>query len=104
VTNVPGEDHRAETDAIWDLIEHAQMRLDIIDPYVADTGTLERIMAAGVAGCTFDSSYRRRRARRPCNGRLSTTSRTCKMRESPSTCTPFLPHAEVVLADYRVPV
>ncbi len=38
VTNVPGEDHRAVTDAIWDLIEHAQTRLDIIDPYVADTG------------------------------------------------------------------
>ena len=50
VTNVPGEDHRAVTDAIWDLIEHAQTRLDIIDPYVADTGTLERIMAAARRG------------------------------------------------------
>src|SRR6185312_7396232 len=50
VTNVPGEEHRAVTDAIWDLIEHAQTRLDIIDPYVADTGTLQRVMAAARRG------------------------------------------------------
>jgi cardiolipin synthase len=50
VTNVPGEDHRTVTDAIWDLIDHAQTRLDIIDPYVADTGTLERIMRAARRG------------------------------------------------------
>jgi cardiolipin synthase len=50
VTNVPGEDHRAVTDAIWDLIDHAQTRLDIIDPYIADTGTLERIMLAARRG------------------------------------------------------
>jgi len=50
VNNVPGEDFRTVSDAIWDLIDQAHDRLDVIDPYVADTGTINRIIAAALRG------------------------------------------------------
>lgn len=49
VHGVPGT-NRSVTDAIHNLIDHAQRRLDIIDPYVADSDTLDRIAAAARRG------------------------------------------------------
>jgi len=50
IHNVPGGSYRAVTDAIHELIEAARQRLDIVDPYVADGATLERIIAASRRG------------------------------------------------------
>jgi cardiolipin synthase len=48
--NVPGAGHLANTDAIEQLIDGAQYRLDVMCPYVGDHGILERMMAAARRG------------------------------------------------------
>jgi cardiolipin synthase len=102
VTNVPGEDHRAVTDAIWDLIEHAQTRLDIIDPYVADTGTLERIMAAARRGARVRFIVPASSNSPPVQWAFEHHIQDLQDAGVAVYLQPVLPHAKVVLADNRV--
>jgi cardiolipin synthase A/B len=48
--NAPSAGHLANTDAIEQLIDGAQHRLDVICPYTADSGILRRMMAAARRG------------------------------------------------------
>lgn len=57
--NVPGAGHLANTDTIELLIEGAERRLDVICPYVADRGILERMMAAARLGGYVSASSSR---------------------------------------------
>jgi cardiolipin synthase A/B len=102
VTNVPGEDHRAVTDAIWDLMEHAQTRLDIIDPYVADTGTLERIMAAARRGVHVRFIVPEASNARPVQWAFEHHLQDLQDAGVAVYWHTVLPHAKVVLADDRV--
>jgi cardiolipin synthase len=102
VTNVPGEDHRAVTDAIWDLIDHAQMRLDIIDPYVADSGTLERIMAAARRGVHVRFIVPLASNAPPVQWAFEHHLQDLQDAGVAVHWHPILPHAKVVLADDRV--
>jgi cardiolipin synthase len=102
VTNVPGEDHRAVTDAIWDLIDHAQDRLDIIDPYVADTGTLERIMAAARRGVQVRFIVPASSNSPPVQWAFEHHIPDLQAAGVAVYLHPVLPHAKVVLADDRV--
>ncbi|HEY1295333.1 MAG TPA: phosphatidylserine/phosphatidylglycerophosphate/cardiolipin synthase family protein [Chloroflexota bacterium] len=102
VTNVPGEDHRAVTDAIWDLIEHAQTRLDIIDPYVADTGTLDRIMAAARRGVRVRFIVPAASNSPPVQWAFEHHLQEFQDAGVNVYWHPVLPHAKVVLADDRV--
>jgi cardiolipin synthase len=102
VTNVPGEDHRAVTDAIWDLIEHAQTRLDIIDPYVADTGTLERIMAAARRGVQVRFIVPAASNAPPVQWAFEYHLQDLQDAGVAVYWMTVLPHAKVVLADDRV--
>jgi cardiolipin synthase len=102
VTNVPGEDHRAVTDAIWNLIEHAQTRLDIIDPYVADTGTLEHIMAASRRGVRVRFIVPAWSNSPPVQWAFEHHIQDLQDAGVAVYLHPVLPHAKVVLADDRV--
>jgi cardiolipin synthase len=48
--NVPGEGHHPISDAIEQLLEGAERRIDIVNPYIADRAILERILAAAERG------------------------------------------------------
>jgi cardiolipin synthase len=102
VTNVPGEDHRAVTDAIWDLIEHAQTRLDIVDPYIADSGTLERIMAAARRGVHVHFIVPAASNAPPVQWAFEHHLQDLQDAGVAVYWHPVLPHAKVVLADDRV--
>jgi cardiolipin synthase len=102
VANVPGEDHRAVTDAIWDLIDHAQRRLDIVDPYVADTGTLDRIMAAARRGVPVRFVVPKTSNTPPVQWALEHHFQDLQDAGVAVYLHPVLPHAKVVLADDRV--
>jgi cardiolipin synthase len=102
VSNVPGEDHRAVTDAIWDLIDHAQMRLDIIDPYVADSGTIERIIAAARRGAKVRFIVPAASNAIPLQWAFEHHIQDLQDAGVGVYLHPVLPHAKVVLADERV--
>jgi cardiolipin synthase len=102
VTNVPGESHRAVTDAIWDLIDHAQTRLDIIDPYIADSGTLQRISAAARRGARVRFIVPANSNSPPVQWALEHHFRDLQEAGVNVYQNPVLPHAKVVLADNRV--
>ena len=102
VTNVPGEDHRAVTDAIWNLMEHAQTRLDIIDPYVADTGTLERITAAARRGVHVRFIVPEASNSPPVQWAFEHHLQDLQDAGVAVYLHSVLPHAKVVLADDRV--
>jgi len=102
VSNVPGEDHRAVTDAIWDLIDHAQRRLDIIDPYVADSGTIERIVAAGRRGAQVRFIVPADSNAVPLQWAFEHHIQELQDAGVAVYLHPVLPHAKVVLADDRV--
>jgi cardiolipin synthase len=102
VTNVPGEDHRAVTDAVWDLIEHAQTRLDVIDPYVADTGTLERIMDAARRGVRVRFIVPESSNAPPVQWAFEHHLQDLQDAGVATYRLGVLPHAKVVLADDRV--
>jgi cardiolipin synthase len=50
LADVPGAGYLANTDAIERLIDGAQQRLDVICPYTADAGILERMLLAARRG------------------------------------------------------
>jgi cardiolipin synthase A/B len=50
LTNTPGEDHYPITDAIEHMLENAQAKIDIVNPYITDHGILERMLAAAGRG------------------------------------------------------
>jgi cardiolipin synthase len=102
VFNVPGEDHRAVTDAIWDLIEHAQTRLEIIDPYVADTGTIDRIIAAAQRGAQVRFIVPASSNSPPVQCAFDHHLQDLADAGVAVYLHPVLPHAKVVLADDRV--
>jgi cardiolipin synthase len=102
VTNVPGEDHRAVTDAIGDLIEHAQTRLDIIDPYVADTGTLDRIITAARRGVLVRFIVPEASNAAPVQWAFEHHLQDLQDAGVAVYWHTVLPHAKVVLADDRV--
>jgi cardiolipin synthase len=102
VTTVPGEDHRAVTDAIWDLIDNARSRLDIIDPYVADTGTLDRIIAAARRGVKVRFIVPASSNSPPVQWAFEHHIPDLQDAGVAVYLHPVLPHAKVVLADDRV--
>jgi cardiolipin synthase len=100
--NVPAAGHLANTDAIELLIERAERRLDVINPYVADQGILERMMAAARRGV-------RVRFVVPAESNVWATAGALEHRFADLLAAgvevrqhPVLPHAKVVLADDRV--
>jgi cardiolipin synthase len=102
VTNVPGEDHRVVTDAIWDLIEHARTRLDVIDPYVADTGTIDRIIATAQRGVKVRFIVPLESNSPPVQWALEHHFQDLQDAGVAVYLHPILPHAKVVVADDRV--
>jgi cardiolipin synthase A/B len=102
VTNVPGEDHRAVTDATWDIIDHAQSRLDIIDPYVADTGTLARISAAAQRGAKVRFIVPAQSNSPPVQWAFEHHIQDLQDAGVGVYLHPILPHAKVIVADDRV--
>jgi cardiolipin synthase len=102
VTTVPGEDHRAVTDAIWDLIENARGRLDIIDPYVADTGTLDRIIVAARRGVKVRFIVPASSNAPPVQWAFEHHLPDLQAAGVAVYLHPVLPHAKVVVADERV--
>ena len=50
LVNVPGTGHYPISEAIESLIEHAERRIDIVNPYVADKRTIDRLVDAGNRG------------------------------------------------------
>jgi cardiolipin synthase A/B len=100
--NVPGEGHLANTDAIELLIERAERRLDVINPYVADQGILERLMAAARRGIQVRFVV-------PAESNVWATAGALEYWYEDLLAAgvevwehPVLPHAKVVLADERV--
>lgn len=102
VVNVPGEDHRAVTDAIWDVIDHARNRLDIIDPYVADSGTIDRIVAAGRRGVKVRLIVPADSNAPPVQWALEHHYQDLMDAGVTVYLHPILPHAKVIVADDRV--
>jgi cardiolipin synthase len=102
VTNVPGEDHIAVSDAIWDLIDHAQARLDIIDPYVADTATINRIISASQRGVKVRFIVPAQSNAPPAQWALEHHFEDLQKAGVAVYLHPILPHAKVVVADDRV--
>jgi cardiolipin synthase len=102
VTNVPGEDHRATTDAIWDLIHRARSRLDVIDPYVADTGTIDRIMAAARRGVKVRFIVPAHSNAQPIQWAFEHHIADLQAAGVTVYLHPILPHAKVVVADDQV--
>ena len=102
VNNVPGEDHRAVSDAIWDLIEGARARLDIVDPYVADSGTIARIIAAAQRGVRVRFIVPESSNSPPVQWAFEHHIPELQDAGVAVYLHPVLPHAKVVLADNRV--
>jgi cardiolipin synthase len=102
VNNVPGEDHRAVSDAIWNLIEGARTRLDIVDPYVADSGTLARIIAAAQRGVQVRFIVPESSNSPPVQRAFEHHIPELQDAGVAVYLHPVLPHAKVVLADNRV--
>jgi cardiolipin synthase A/B len=50
LVNVPGTGHYPISEAITALIEHAERRIDIVNPYVADKPTIDRLVEAAERG------------------------------------------------------
>jgi cardiolipin synthase len=50
LVNVPGTGHYPISEAIETLIERAQRRIDIVNPYVADKPTIDRLVDAALRG------------------------------------------------------
>jgi len=50
LVNVPGTGHYPISEAIESLIEQAERRIDIVNPYVADKRTIDRLVDAGNRG------------------------------------------------------
>jgi cardiolipin synthase len=101
VHNVPGASYRAVTDAIHDLIEGARQRIDIVDPYVADGATLERLIAASRRGVKVRMIV-------PANSNSKATQTALQywypLLEAAGVevwLHPILPHAKVLVADQR---
>jgi cardiolipin synthase len=102
VANVPGEDHRAVTDAIWDLIDRARNRLDIIDPYVADTDTIDRVIAAARRGVKVRFIVPEYSNTAPIQWAFEYHIADLQAAGVAVYLHPILPHAKVVLADDEV--
>ena len=101
-TTSPRAGHLANTDAIEQLIEGAQRRLDVMCPYSADQGIFERMMDAARRGVKvrFVDPPSRTSGRPP--PRSNTGTRTSRPTGVEVWLHPVLPHAKVVLADDRV--
>ena len=102
VNNVPDEDHRAVSDAIWDLIEGSRTRLDIVDPYVADSGTIARIIAAARRGVRVRFIVPEQSNSPPVQWAFEHHIPDLQDAGVAVYLHPVLPHAKVVLADSRV--
>ena len=104
VTNVPGEEHRAVTDATWDLIDHARRRDSTSSIHMLPTRrTLDRIISAARAACRSASSCPlESNAHRPSGRFEHPLPRTCRRPASRVYLHPILPHAKVIVADDRV--
>ena len=100
--NVPGEGHLANTDAIELLIERAERRLDVINPYVADQGILERMMAAARRGVQVRFVVAAESNVWATQGALEHRFEDLLAAGVEVWQHPVLPHAKVVLADERV--
>jgi len=101
VHGVPGS-HRSVTDAIHNLIDHAQSRLDIIDPYVADPGTLERIAAAARRGAQVRMIVPLHSNAPPVQWAFDSHIENLQAAGVQVLQHPVLPHAKVIRADDRV--
>lgn len=100
--NVPGAGHLANTDAIERLVDGAERRLDVMSPYTADRGILERLVAAARRGV-------RVRFVVPAESNVWATSAALEHWYPDLQAAgvevwlhPVLPHAKTVLADDRV--
>ena len=100
--NTPGAGFLANTDAIAQLIDGAQRRLDIICPYTADRDTLERIMAAARRGVTVRFIVPARSNVPPIAWALEHWYPDLQAAGVEVWGYPTMAHAKVVLADDRV--
>jgi cardiolipin synthase len=98
---VPGT-HRSVTDAIWDLIDGAQRQLDIIDPYVSDRETLERIANAARRGARVRFIVPQDSNAPPVQWAFNSHIEELQAAGVEVLLHPILPHAKVIRADDRV--
>jgi len=100
--NTPGAGFLANTDAIGQLIDGAQRRLDIICPYTADRDTLERMMAAARRGVKVRFVVPARSNVPPIAWALEHWYPDLEAAGVEVWGYPTMAHAKVVLADDRV--
>lgn len=98
---VPGT-NRSITDAIRNLIDHAQTRLDIIDPYVSDPDTLDRIAAAARRGAQVRFIVPLDSNAPPIQWAFNDHIEDLQAAGVQVLQYPILPHAKVIRADNRV--
>ena len=100
--NVPEAGHLANTQAIAALIEGAVQRLDVISPYTADRGMIERLMAAARRGVAVRFIAPAHSTSWATAGAFEHYIADLQEAGVEVWLHPVFPHAKVVLADDRV--
>jgi cardiolipin synthase len=100
--NVPREGHLATTDAIVNLIDNASGRLDIVSPFTADRGMIERIKAAAARGVAVRFVAPAHSTSWATAGAFEHYIPELQAAGVEVWLHPVFPHAKVVLADDRV--